>query len=191
MCSRCSPPSYDYKKCLLKSDPAASGVVGIPKLVCFKPVLSNTQERLQVDLAREDLEALALRLKPQQVVAVAVDDDEVETYGEGSFWLAKLISRATVLKSDLCHKGQTYESGWRVCRARWLTLKSRAADDAQGKNQVDKYHFASPDPEDFIYLNINSIVRGLKLGSMTVQSRVFMLPVKKREKIESALYAHL
>ena len=70
------------------------------------------------------LEAFADSLDATQLVAVCVDDSEVEL--EGPYWLALLSGAAFVLEEDILHSGQQYRKGWIVAPGRWYQLRQRS-----------------------------------------------------------------
>jgi len=70
------------------------------------------------------LEAFADSLDAKLLVAICVDESEVEV--EGPYWLALLSGAAFVLDEDTWHSGQQYRKGWIVAPGRWYKLKQRS-----------------------------------------------------------------
>ena len=70
------------------------------------------------------LEAFADSLDAKQLVAICVDESEVDV--EGPYWLALLSGAAFVLDEDTWHSGQLYRKGWIVAPGRWYKLKQHS-----------------------------------------------------------------
>ena len=70
------------------------------------------------------LEKYADSLDATQLVAINVDDSELEE--EGSYWLALLTGAAFVVEEDMMHSGQQYREGWLVVPGKWYKLRQRS-----------------------------------------------------------------
>ena len=100
---------------------------------CLLPHVVGKAVRAQAPLAKGvpvrgpqmvSLEAFAELLDINWLVAVCVDDSEVDV--EGPYWLARLSGAAFVLDEDTLFSGQQYRKGWIVAPGRWYKLRQRS-----------------------------------------------------------------
>ena len=70
------------------------------------------------------LEAYADWLEAKRLVAVSVDESELEL--EGPYWLALLTGAAFVVEHDMMYAGQEYRAGWTVVSAQWYRLRQQS-----------------------------------------------------------------
>lgn len=97
---------------------------------CLLPQLMGTAMRAKAPLAKGvpartpqllSLEAYADWLEAKRLVAVSVDESELEL--EGPYWLALLTGAAFVVEHDMMYAGQEYRAGWTVVPAQWYRLR--------------------------------------------------------------------
>ena len=100
---------------------------------CLLPQLMGTAMRAKAPLAKGapsrtpqllSLEAYADWLEAKRLVAVSVDESELEL--EGPYWLALLTGAAFVVEHDMMYAGQEYRAGWTVVSAQWYRLRQQS-----------------------------------------------------------------
>lgn len=100
---------------------------------CLLPALMGRAVRAKAPLAKGtpahmpqlvSLQAFADSLDAKMLVAVTVDESEVEL--EGPYWLALLSGAAFVVDEDMLYCGQQYRKGWLVAPGQWYALRQRS-----------------------------------------------------------------
>ena len=144
-CADCSGPGFlDSRNCVM------ADVFGKPSQVLVKAVDSTGLPSQTLEL-----EAFALKLQRDTIVAARVAADEVDI--EGAVWLAVLNGPARKLHEAEMHAGQEFAAGWLVVSAHWFSLKEVKENGSRGYVIL----------KEEVVLNVNSLIRKIDISFQT------------------------